>query len=450
MRLGLDRMRAILSHLGQPHQALRCVHIAGTNGKGSTAVMVAEIARAAGLRVGLYTSPHLVRFHERIVVDGQPIRPEELAEAFEAVHAAVQAVAPEEPPTQFEFATAMALWHLARCRVDLAVVEVGLGGRLDATNVVVPELAVVTPVDLDHTQVLGGSLAEVAWEKAGILKPGVPVVLAPQLPPALDVLARRARELGCPLYRVVEATGCQNSRTDGGGERPPWWSFRFAPAELTLSGSRFDLTGPDGLAWGGLYVGLAGHHQVQNAATAAAVAWVLSERGWPLDEGAVRAGLRSPPWEARLQVLRRDPLVLLDGAHNPAAARAVGTSLKALLGRLPRVLVLGMLAEKDVEGILRELVTPGSMVIATRARSSRSPAVDPASLAALAVARGAAAAVAVEPPGAAVRLAVEAGRRWGPVLVAGSLYLAGEVLASRDGWQGSTNPSDKLRAEPQA
>ena len=422
MRLGLERMRAILARLDHPQRAFAAVHVAGTNGKGSTAAMLAAIARAAGLRVGLYTSPHLVSFHERIAVDGRPITPEELAEAFEAVRRAVEAESPVEPPTHFEFTTAMAFWHMARAGVELAVVEVGLGGRLDATNVLEPCLCVITPVGLDHTQVLGPTVAAVAAEKAGIVKPGVPVVVAPQCPEAMEVIERSCARAKSPLHRVLEAG---SGRADGA-------SYRYEVLGVGLEGGWLRLEGPGRWRVERVRVGLLGRHQVQNASVALAAAHRLACAGWPLTEAAMREGLATVRWPARLQVLGRDPWLILDGAHNPQAAGALARAVGELFAGAPPVLVVGMLAEKDVAGALAQLVHPGAVVVATRARSGRTEPAHPEHLARLARQAGAARALAVAPASAAVQTALRIAREGGgdgPVVVTGSLYLAGEVLA---------------------
>ena len=423
MRLGLERMRWLLQRLGSPQEAFAVVHVAGTNGKGSTAAMLAAMARAAGLRVGLYTSPHLLRFHERIVVDGRPISPEELAEAFEAVREAVEAQGEPPAPTHFEFTTAMAFWHMARAGVELAVVEVGLGGRLDATNVVRPCLCILTPIGPDHTQVLGDTLAQIAAEKAGIVKAGVPVVTAPQPGEAMEVIVRRCRELGSPLYRVGEP-----GEPDGASA-----PYRFRVLEVSLTGGQLTVEGPGGWRLEAARVALAGRHQLLNAATALAAAHRLAEAGWPLAEAALREGLASVRWPARLQVLGQRPWLVLDGAHNPPAAQALASAVQELFGRPAPVLVVGMLAEKDTAGVLRALVHRGAFVVSTRSRSARTEPAAPEALARLALDLGAGRAVAVTPAARAVATGVAAARALGsegPVVVAGSLYLAAEVLAA--------------------
>lgn len=421
MRLGLERMKAILERLGHPERRYGVVHIAGTNGKGSTAAMVASIAQAAKLRTGLYTSPHLVRFHERVVVDGRPVGDDALVEAYRAVRAAVEEVRVGEPPTQFEFATAMAFWLFARAGVELAVVEVGLGGRLDATNAVErPEVCAITPLGIDHAAVLGSTLSAIAHEKAGILKLGADAVVAAQAPEAAQVIAARAQEAGAALFEVAEAIPQADLRA----------AYRWTSRGVGWEGGRLDLELPGGERLEGLEVRLLGPHQLQNAAVAAACAHRLRERGWPVPTRAIYAGLRDARWPGRFDVVARRPLVVVDGAHNPAGARALARAFRELCGAPPAVLVVGMLKEKDCRGVLEALVSPGATVIATRARSSRTEPAAPEELAALAKELGAAQAWCAEPPLRAVQEACRLAGPEGTVAVCGSLYLAGEVLGA--------------------
>ncbi len=426
MRLGLERMEAILASLGHPERRYGVVHVAGTNGKGATAAMTASIARAAGLRTGLYVSPHLVRFNERIVMDGRPISDAVLVEAYEAARRAVEAVGADEPPTQFEFATAMALWAFARAGVELAVLEVGLGGRLDATNVVRdPEVCVITALGLDHTQVLGPTLAAIAAEKAGILKPGADAVVASPPSEAAPVVAARARETAAPLWEVAPV-GAPPALAGAG-------TYRWEGQVVGLSGGRLDVVTPQGVRLEGLAVGLAGSFQLPNAAVAVACVDRLRARGWRIDATAIETGLRQVRWPGRFHVVGTRPTVVVDGAHNPAAARALAQGFVEVLGGPPRLLVIGLLAEKDVRGVLEALVTPGCTVVATRARSSRTEPMPPDRLAQLAMELGAGRAECVEPPGRALARALELASPDDAVAVCGSLYLAGEILAEIGG-----------------
>src|SRR5512138_4022327 len=312
IRFGLERVQRGLDGLGHPERAYAILHVAGTNGKGSTCAMAAEALRAAGHRVGLYTSPHLQRFEERIQVNGAPISADALAARVEEVRRACpwHEAAPEvERLTYFEFATLLGLLHLARERVDVAVVEVGLGGRFDATNAVLPRVAAVARIGLDHTQLLGDTVEQIAFEKAGIFKPGVPAVVHAHQPPgALETLRAEAARRGAPLT--------------------------VAP-----------------VAWDGP-VALAGPHQRGNAALAAAALRELARAGVPVPEEAIAGGIARARWPGRLEEVAG---VLLDGAHNPDGAAALAAALSALHPGRPVELVFGVLSDKDHHGMLAAL-----------------------------------------------------------------------------------------------
>ncbi|BAS28630.1 bifunctional folylpolyglutamate synthase/dihydrofolate synthase [Limnochorda pilosa] len=450
-RPGLERIAYLAERLGNPHRAFRSVHVAGTNGKGSTATAVAAALRAAGARVGLYTSPHLIRFHERIQVDGEPIDDESLAAGVERIRPWAEEAAADPAvgrPTQFEVGTALAFDHFARKGVEWAVLEVGLGGRWDATNLVTPELSVITPIGHDHVEVLGGSLEAIAAEKAGIIKPGRPVVLAPQPPGALEVLEARAAEMGSPVERVAEG--------------PSGEAFTYRLLDASLAGTRFRLETPWRTSLE-LELPLAGPHQAANGATAAAAVLLLAPElaagagppaGAPspnepagrraLDEAAARwlaEGWRGLRWPGRLEVLRGER-VILDGAHNPEGAQALARALVSLFPSSPRggavpgpdpgvpalFLVFGCLSDKAVEPMLQALAPLAAGVVATRPRESRTPPAAPASLAALA-GRFTERVWSADDALDALRLAdgLRGPRDW--ICVCGSLYLVGEVKA---------------------
>jgi dihydrofolate synthase/folylpolyglutamate synthase len=380
MRFGLERVERALDALGHPERAAPVLHVAGTNGKGSTCAMAAAALRAAGLTVGLYTSPHLEAFNERIQVDGRPIADADLAAAAEAVRAACpwhEAGAPEERLTYFEFATLAAFVHLARARVDAAVVEVGLGGRLDATNAVAPAVTAVARIGLDHTQLLGDTVEAVAREKAGIFKRGVPAVVHAHQPPGvLEVLAAEAARAGAP-FQVA----------------PPGWDGPMA---------------------------LLGPHQRGNAGLAAAALRALRGAGLPVGEEAVAAGIAGASWPGRLERLGG---VLLDGAHNPDGAAALAAALAALHPGRPAELVFGVLGDKDHRGMLAALAPVARRLHLVAPATPRArPAAEVAALAASLgvdahVHDGVAAAIACARAAAA----------GAPVVVAGSLYLVGEA-----------------------
>ncbi|HYD41961.1 MAG TPA: folylpolyglutamate synthase/dihydrofolate synthase family protein [Anaeromyxobacter sp.] len=381
MRFGLERMERALAALGHPERRYPVLHVAGTNGKGSTCAMAAAALRAAGHRVGLYTSPHLVRFHERIVVDGAPIADGALAARVEEVRRACpwhEEGREDERLTYFEFATLLGLLEFAIERVDVAVVEVGLGGRWDATNAVAPAVTAVARIGLDHTQLLGDTVELVAREKAGIFKPGVPAVVhADQPGGALEVLREEAARRGAP--------------------------FTVAPA-----------------AWDGP-IGLAGPHQRTNAALAAAALRALDARGVRAPEDAIAEGIARARWPGRLEEVGG---VLLDGAHNPQGAAALADGLRALHPGRPVELVFGVLADKDHAGMLTALAPAVRRVHVLAPNSPRArPAADVEALA-----RSLGVAADVHPDLAdALACARRAATDAGLVCVAGSLYLVGEA-----------------------
>ena len=342
-KFGLERIFAVLEALGRPQDRCRFVHVAGTNGKGSTAAMIEAGLRAAGLRTGLFTSPHLSQPTERIRIGGAPISADEFAAAFDRVHAAVEdllrAGAIDLHTTYFETVTAMALEVFAGA-TDIVVLEVGLGGRLDATNVVEPALCVITPIDFDHEQFLGKSLAAIAGEKAGILKRGAPAVFARQRSEAERVLEARAAEMGIAVTRTGE-----------------WPVERL---EVNARGSRFQA--------GGLRIEcpLAGEHQVENAVTAAAALRWLG-----VADAAIERGIAAAQWPGRLERVAEHPEIILDGAHNPAGARALAAYIdRFCAGRRVR-LVFGAMRDKAIDEIGGILFPRAADVILTAPRQAR-------------------------------------------------------------------------------
>jgi dihydrofolate synthase/folylpolyglutamate synthase len=341
IRPGLEVIHGLMEVLGRPHQKFKSVHVGGTNGKGSTCAMLASILRAAGYRVGLYTSPHLIDFTERIRIDGVPIPQESVATLTEYVRGMVS---PTVSPTLFEFTTAMAFLYFAQRQVDLAVVEVGMGGRFDASNVLGPLVSVITNVDYDHESFLGTTLSQIAGEKAGIIKPYIPVVTAASHPEAIRVIEKACYQKKAGLTLLG---------------REVWVDGRL-PEDFDYHGRKMTLRN--------LSCPLLGRHQIINAGTALAAFEVLGSSGMGWVESSIREGLRAVRWDGRLEVFKREPLVLLDGAHNPAGARVLGSFLsetkQVRKGRL--VLVIGILADKNISGILNELVPFSDEVILTR------------------------------------------------------------------------------------
>ncbi len=340
-RYRVQRVEHLLDELGNPHRRLRFVHVAGSNGKGSTAAMLGSIAAAAGMRVGLYTQPHLHTFRERIMVDSRPISPGDFASSMELVGGAVSRCAdryPEEgDPTTFEIATVAAFDHFAEAGVDLAVIEVGLGGTWDATNVINPAVSIITSLSLEHRAILGDTLGEIAGEKAGSIKPGRPVVTVPQPPDAMDVIERRARELGAPL-RVVGPGSELRLESDGGIE----WSNRrpLLGCRLRMANESYDVRLP-----------LLGEHQLLNAAAAVGAARELAQSGWNIKFEHIVQGLENTAWPARFETLRRRPLLVVDGAHTPDACLRIRDAL-VKMGAGDIHLVFGAGADKDALSML--------------------------------------------------------------------------------------------------
>lgn len=343
-KFGLERIRAVLDSLGRPQDRLRFVHVAGTNGKGSVCAMLESGLRAGGRRTGLFTSPHLAEPTERIRIDGVPLSAERFADAFNRIHAVVERLVADDVidmhTTYFETVTAMALLVFAEAHVDMVALEVGLGGRLDATNVVHPDLAVITPVDFDHEAYLGKSLESIAGEKAGILKPRVPAVFARQRPEAAAVLNSRAAVLGSPVVHTEE------------------WPVRGL--ELDARGSRFLLGNLR------IHCPLAGEHQVENAVTAAVALLRLG-----VADSAIEAGIARTRWPGRLEHVSESPEIILDGAHNPAGARALAAYIRRFYGSRRVRLIYGAMRDKAVEEIGGILFPLAGQVIVTAPHQSR-------------------------------------------------------------------------------
>ena len=343
--LGLGRIEKLLNRLGDPHRRLRVIHVAGTNGKGSTASMIASILEAAGYRVGLYTSPHLERFTERIRCCGQEVSREDVARIVSELRPLIDEMAEsgDDPPTEFETITVLAFLYFLEQDVDFAVLEVGLGGRYDATNVIPsPLVSAITSISLDHTDRLGKTVGEIAWEKAGIIKPGRPVVSAAGDEAAEAVIEKVCRDSGSPLYRVGR-------------------DIRWRQVSCALERQEIDVEGIFG-RYPGLVLGLSGRHQQANAAAAIGAVEILGHAG---DE-AIRRGLREVRWPGRLEVIRKEPLLIIDGAHNPAGARALKEAVRNLVPDRRMVLLVGILGDKAMDGILRELVPLAAEVVVTR------------------------------------------------------------------------------------
>jgi dihydrofolate synthase/folylpolyglutamate synthase len=407
IKLGLSSTENLLQKLGDPHLGLRCAHLAGTNGKGSVGAMLEAALLAGGARVGFYTSPHLIHFKERFRLAGAEISEERIMALAEEVWGAVDM---REPPTFFEFVTALAFLYYAREDAEWVILETGMGGRLDATNICRPAVTVITNIGLEHQEYLGTTLAAIAHEKAGIIKAGVPLVHGVGQPPARRVVEERAAELDAPAMRLGRDIRVR----------------RAGDGSFSLAGARWRLSG--------LTTRLVGRHQPGNAGLALAAAEALALAGAPLTPELFRRGLAEARWPGRLERVddpAGGPPVWLDGAHNLPAARALLDSLDVVRGgRSPLVMVLGVMADKDYRAILAELVPAADRIVYSRPAYSR--AADPRVLAA--------AAPAGAPPGevaptlaAALARARDLAGPGGAVLVTGSLFTVGEARAILQG-----------------
>ncbi len=380
-KLGLERIRTVLAALGDPQRSFRSVHVAGTNGKGSTCAMIDAGLRAAEVHSGLFTSPHLIEPLERIQIDGIPVTREEFKRAFEVVHETAERLDLDCHPTYFETVTAMAFWLFRERGVETAVIETGLGGRLDATNVIEPAITAITAIDFDHEAYLGHTIEAIAGEKAGILKPGVPAVFARQRPDAAVVLEARARELQLRVARAAD--------------------FELRDLEIDARGCSFN----------GLRCPLAGEHQVDNAITAVLV---LRELGVPAE------GIADTRWPGRLECVAPNPDVILDGAHNPAGARALRRYLESFYAGRKLWMIYGAMRDKAIEEITEILFPLAQELILTAPDAPR--AVRPEALRDLAgrgqVAANFTAAMEIVNAGVAAD---------DVVVVTGSLFLIGEA-----------------------
>ena len=397
-KLGLDRTRELLGKLNDPQKELKFIHIAGTNGKGSTAAMLSSILEEAGYRVGLYTSPFINRFNERMQVNHQPIPDEERAALTESGRPHADAMA--DSPTEFELITALAMVWFARQKCDIVVLEVGMGGELDSTNIIdVPEAAVIAAMGLDHVKELGPTMADIARAKAGIIKEGGRVVSYGGNPEADEVIAA--------VCRARNASLCQ-----------PDFSA-IVPGDFSLEGQTFSYKG-----WRGLRIPLVGAYQMNNAAVVLETVEVLRQRGWNISDEAVRQGLADTRWPARFEVLRRDPVFIVDGGHNPHGIRATAESLRRLFPGRKITFVTGVMADKDVEHILGLIVPLADQFFTVRPDNPR--AMDAGELARRIEAMGAKATACASVRDGVDR-AIQAEGPHGVACALGSLYMSGEV-----------------------
>ena len=427
-KFDLENITRLAERLGSPHRKIPCVHIAGTNGKGSTAAILESILYASGGRIGLYTSPHLERINERIRVNGLEIYDHDFAVAAATVHALIeQMLASGElaaHPTYFECITAMAFDHFVRSRVEFSIYETGLGGRLDATNIVQPEVAVITQIDFDHEEFLGHSIEEITGEKAGILKAGAAVVCAAGRGEAAALIRRRAAELKIPAEEFTDVAV----------------HYRLENVEETVEGARARAVSlRDGWKLDFL-LPLAGRFQVNNALAAIATARALGARRFPVVDDAIASGVAAVRWPGRLERLARNPDVYLDGTHNPAGARELAAFWQRYFSGRAIHLVFGAVRDKAVDEVAGLLFPHAASVILTAARTSR--AISPPALADL-TAHHATNLEVISEPELAFERALERAQLGDAVFVTGSLYLVGDL---RRWW--SARPSQPGAAAP--
>ncbi len=396
-RLGLDRMQDLMLRLGNPQDELRFIHVAGTNGKGSACAMLSSILTAAGYWTGLYTSPHLVRVNERMKINGEEISDENLINTVEHVKAVVDQM--EEKPTEFEIITAMAFLYFRKQQCEIVVLEVGLGGRLDATNVItVPELAIIMNNGLEHTEVLGDTLQKIAGEKAGIIKRGGTVVVYPQLPSVESVFEEVCAQRDAAFVRADTEEALVR--------------------EESLDGSVFDWK-----HWTSLRINLLGRHQVWNAVVALTAVEQLQRKGWQIGEAAIRNGLANTKWPARMEILGKAPLFLLDGAHNPQCVEMLEQSIQVLFHDQKVVFLVGMLRDKDYLQMLKTISKRANGVVCLTPDSDRALPAETLANALKALEIKATAFDDVE-LGIIAALSAAEGR---PIIAFGSLYLAGAI-----------------------
>jgi len=408
-KFDLENISVLAERLGRPDRAYPSAHIAGTNGKGSTAAFLESILRHAGFRTGLNTSPHLENINERIRVAGEEISDEAFADVLTRILSVTEELLAagklRAHPTYFECVTAMAFEYFARQRVDFAVFEVGLGGRLDATNILTPVASIITRVDFDHENFLGHSLREIAGEKAGILKPSVPVVLAPQRPEARELIVARAAELRCPVIDTSTAYAIDRESARDGRVR--------ARVTEIASGWTIDLA-----------PSLPGRFQLQNALNAVAAARILRERGFRITDEDISEGIADTVWPGRIEKLQSDPNVYLDGAHNPSAARELAAFWEENFAGRRIYLLYGALRDKAVDEVAGLLFPFAAEVIFTEPRTSR--AVSAAQLAEIG-AHHAAQSCVIADAEQALDYALAKAAHSDAIFITGSLYLVGQL-----------------------
>jgi dihydrofolate synthase / folylpolyglutamate synthase len=408
MKFGLDNIRLLMSELGNPHQSFRSIHVAGTNGKGSTSAMLESILRTGRIKTGLFTSPHLVSFTERIKVNNQEISEEDVIRLADEVRTVVERT-DDFSPTFFEVVTAMVFLYFKKMKVDWAVIETGMGGRLDATNIICPEVSVITSIGYDHRDFLGKTLSEIAGEKAGIIKENVPVVTASQAPEVMKVIQGKALETASELFRY-DSEFSSTIVSDNG-----------SPDDI--DSVRLDYYGRS--EYEDLHLLLAGEHQVMNASLAVKTAEIISEK-YPYMDLDIRKGLENTVWPGRLEMIGHAPDILIDGAHNPPAAEVLALHLKKMLvSKYKRIiLIIGMMADKDIKGILQPLLPMASEIIFASPAYGRAASVEMLSSQADSFGYSSRKAVSVS---GALREAEDLYREGDIIVVTGSFYTIGEA-----------------------
>ena len=421
IKLGLDNVTEFLSRAGDPHRGLRSVHVTGTNGKGSVCAFVSRILVEHGLKVGLYTSPHLVDFRERIKIGEHEIPEEDVLRIGTALKKISDEMAAEDREKQltfFEFTTGLAFEYFKEQQVDIAVAEVGMGGRLDATNVLNPDASVITRIGLEHTNYLGSTIADIAREKAGIIKPGVPVVTCERSPEALAVIRTTCNKKGSRLVRIGE-------------------DFDVGEIHESLNGTEFVFKGRQETR---LKTRLLGGYQAENAAAALATVEILRNRGISVTQEEMRKGVLETTWPGRLDIVSREPLVIFDGSHNPDGVTTTARILRDL-GVTPLTIVLGCMDDKDASGIVKAIAPISASIICTRSKYKRAL---PAKMLAEVVRGAFAGECEVEDIS---EKAFERGlesRTGRGMCVIGSLYLVGEAIPWWNARTGKLRTTNKL------
>lgn len=425
-KFDLSRMRDLMVRLGHPEHRYPILHVAGTKGKGSVSAMCASALQSAGYRTGFYISPHLHEFTERIQIDGIPIPKQDLVELLAEMKPHIDAI---ERLTTFEITTAMAFLYFAKKNVNAAVFEVGLGGRLDATNVVTPLVSVITSLSMDHMSVLGDTLAKIAAEKAGIIKPGRPVVIAPQKDEARKVVEQAALERGSRLVAVgrdFHYAACAHNL-----DRQTLIVWKAE--DQALFDQYIEKTGKDAWEPVSLTLPLLGYHQVENAATAYATLQTARQEGLDISEAAIQEGLAKVRWPGRFEILQRNPFLVVDSAHNRDSALKLRLTIEDYLPGKPVILLFGASEDKDIAGMFAELLPRVNRVVATQSIHPR--AIDAQKLVDLAHTFGVPA-LAVLPLEKALETALQLAGNDSVVLAAGSLFIAAAVS---EAWQKMEN-----------